>query len=145
VAWAYFDSSALVKRYVNETGRREALRLLRQYEVVTSALAPVELRSAFRRRVADGGLDAARLPDVLSRLAAERAFWALVEVSRESLAGAEALVAAHPIRALDAIHLASAQMFATRIGAPRLPFVSADARQTAVAAAVGLTPRHIAV
>ncbi|OFW02567.1 MAG: hypothetical protein A3I61_17340 [Acidobacteria bacterium RIFCSPLOWO2_02_FULL_68_18] len=145
MAWAYFDTSALVKRYVDETGRRDVLRLLRLYEVVTSALAPVELRSAFRRRVADGALDEEHVPHILKQLAAERGSWALVDASRESLATAETLVATHPLRALDAIHVASAQLFATRIGMPKLMFVSADARQTTAAAAVGMTPRHIAV
>jgi predicted nucleic acid-binding protein len=55
--WAYFDTSALVKRYVDEGGRREVLRLLRQYRVVTSAIVTVEVRSALRRRAADGALD----------------------------------------------------------------------------------------
>lgn len=46
--WAYFDSSALAKRYLDEAGRREVLRLLRRYDVVTSAVVAVELRSALR-------------------------------------------------------------------------------------------------
>jgi hypothetical protein len=37
--------------------RREVLRLLRQYRVVTSAIVTVEVRSALRRRAADGALD----------------------------------------------------------------------------------------
>ena len=143
MAWAYFDTSALVKRYVDEAGRREVLRLLRRHEVVTSAVAAVELRSSLRRRVGEGTLDAQRVGDILKRVATERAFWALVDVSREVLAAAEAVVATHPVRALDALHVASAQVFAGRI-APDLVFVSADARQTTAASAVGLTARHIA-
>lgn len=145
MTWAYFDTSALVKRYVDETGRREVLRLLRRYEVVTSSIAPVELRSALRRRVADATLDEEHLPDILKQVAAERGLWALVDVTREALATAETLVATHPLRALDAVHVASAQLFAARLAPSRLVFVSADARQTAAAAAVGMTPRRIAV
>jgi predicted nucleic acid-binding protein len=141
--WAYFDASALVKRYIDEEGRREVLQLLRRYEVVTSAILSVELRSALRRRVSDGTLDAAQVPEILKRVATDRAYWRLVEVASGVLAAAETLVAAHPLRTLDAIHVASAQLFAARIIAAELIFVSADARQTAAAAAVGMTIRHI--
>ena len=142
--WAYFDASALVKRYVDEPGRREVLRLLRRYEVVTSAIVPVELRSAMGRRVAEGTLDERDVPRILKRVATERGFWALIDVSREVLAAAETLVATRPLRALDAIHVASAQLFAGRIAMPDLVFVSADVRQTAAAAAVGITTKQIA-
>jgi predicted nucleic acid-binding protein len=145
MAWAYFDTSALVKRYVDETGRRDVSRLLRLHEVVTSLITPVELRSAFRRRVADGTIDEGRLPGILEQLAAERGLWALVDVSREPLAMAEALVGTHPLRALDAIHVASAQFFAARVGISNLLFVTADARQTMAAAASGMMPRQIPV
>lgn len=108
-----------------------------------SAVLPVELRSALRRRVSEGSLDGERVPEILKRFAGDRAFWTSVGVSTEVLAAAETLVASHPLRALDAIHVASAQLFATRLTAPRLIFVSADARQTTAAAAVGLTTRQI--
>lgn len=145
MAWAYFDTSALVKRYVDETGRRDVSRLLRLYAVVTSAMTPVELRSAFRRRVADGTIDERRLPGILEQLTADRGSWALVDASREPLAMAETLAATYPLRALDAIHVASAQFFARRIGVSSLLFVTADARQAVAAAASGMTPRRIAV
>lgn len=142
--WAYFDTSALVKRYIDEVGRREVLRLLRRHDCVTSAVLPVELRSALRRRVSEGTLVAARLPDILKRVAADRAYWTLVEITSGVLAAAETLVATHPLRTLDALHVASAQLFAARVTVPEFTFVSADARQTEAAAAVGMTVRHIA-
>lgn len=141
--WAYFDTSALVKRYVDEAGRRDVMRLLRRCDVVTSAIVTVELRSALRRRVSDRTLAEESVPEILKRLAAERGFWALIDVSSDLLSSAETLVAMHPVRTLDAIHVASAQLFAVRIATPELLFVSANARQTAAAAAVGMTPKHI--
>ncbi len=139
----YFDTSALIKRYVDEPGRREVLELLRRNSCVTSAVVPVEVRSALRRRASEGALVGRRLSEILKHFAADRAFWTLVEVSSGVLAAAESLAAAHPLRALDAIHLASAQMFAARVTAPKPTFVSADARQTAVAAALGMTIKRI--
>jgi hypothetical protein len=141
--WAYFDTSALVKRYVDEVGRRELLRLLRLHEVVTSAVMPLELRSALRRRASGGTLDRERVTQILKRVAADREFWGFINVGSDVLAAAEILVAAHPLRALDAIHVASAQMFARRVVVSELLFVSADARQTAAAVAVGMTTRQI--
>jgi predicted nucleic acid-binding protein len=137
--WAYFDASALVKRYVDEAGRRDVLRLLRRYDVVTSAIVPVELTNAVRRRAADGSIAAERVPVLLERIAAERELWALVDVSRPVLAAAEALVAGHTLRSLDAIHVASAQAFGRWIDLSALAFISSDARQTTVAAAIGMT------
>jgi len=143
VSWAYFDTSALIKRYVDENGRGEVLKLLRSHDCVTSTLLSVELRSAFRRRVADGSLEEGRVREIVKRFAVDREFWALVEVTGDVLNAAEALVARHPLRTLDAIHVASAQLFAARMTTSKLRFVSADARQSAVAAAIGLPTQDI--
>ena len=142
MSWAYFDTSALIKRYVDEDGRREVLQLLRRHLCVASAVLSVELRSALRRRVTDGSIDPRRVPEILKRFAADREFWASVEVTGEVLEAAEKLVAAHPLRTLDAIHVASAELFADRL-ASELTFVSADARQTTVAAAIGMATEDI--
>jgi predicted nucleic acid-binding protein len=106
-------------------------------------MLPVEFRAALRRRTTDGSLDARRVPEILKRFAADREFWALIEVTSEVLQAAVKLVAAHPLRTLDAIHVASAQLFADRLARPELTFVSADSRQTAVAAAMGMATEDI--
>ena len=141
--WAYFDTSALVKRYVDEPGRREVQQLLRRHECVTSAILPVELRSALRRRVAERTLDSPRVSEILKRVAADRAYWTVIEVGAEVLSGAEVLVSVHPRRTLDAIHVASAQLFAARLSIADLIFVSADQRQVEVAKAIGLAMRDV--
>jgi hypothetical protein len=141
--YAYFDTSALIKRYVDEPGRPEVLRLLRKNQCVVSAVLPVEVRSALRRRVGEKTLDAKRVPGILKRLAADRAYWTIIEVSREVLATAESLSGAHPLRALDAIHVASAKLFADRLASPTFTFVSADSRQTEVAEALGIQTRYV--
>jgi len=141
--WAYFDTSALVKRYVNEGGRSDVLQLLHRHRCVTSAVHAVELRSALRRRVGDGSLEGPRLSSVLARIAADRAYWTQIDVARDVLADAARLVAAYPLRTLDAIHVASAQIFATRMMTTGLLFVSADVHQTDAAARLGMTIRLI--
>lgn len=77
------------------------------------------------------------------RVTADRAFWTFIEVSREVLASAETPGAAYPLRALDTIHVASAQIFASRLGRSHVLFVSADERQSSAAAAIGLTTRFV--
>jgi predicted nucleic acid-binding protein len=56
---------------------------------------------------------------------------------------AESLSGAHPLRALDAIHVASAKLFADRSASQAFTFVSADSRQTDVADALGIQTRYI--
>jgi uncharacterized protein len=141
--YAYFDTSALIKRYVEDLGRREVLTLLRKNQCVVSAVLPVEVRSALRRRLAENTLDARRVPGILKRLAADRAYWTIIEVSREVLATAESLSGPHPLRALDAIHVASAKLFGDRTASQTFTFVSADAQQTHVAEALGINTQYI--
>jgi len=141
--YAYFDTSALIKRYVEEPGRREVVALLRKNRCVISAVLPVEVRSALRRRVADRTLDDKRVPSILKQFAADRLYWTVTEVSSEVLAAAEALAGVHPLRALDSIHVASAQLFGDRIARQTFTFVSADGYQTRVAEALGLETRYV--
>ena len=141
--YAYFDTSALIKRYVDEPGHREVLALLRKNQCVISAVLPVEVRSALRRRMADRTVDGKRVPSIVKRFAADRAYWTVIDVSRDVLAAAESLSGAHPLRALDSIHVASAKLFGDRLASTTFTFVSADARQTKVAEAVGLKTRYV--
>lgn len=140
--WAYFDSSAIVKLYVQESGRAAVLRLLRQHAVVASAILPIEIRGALRRRAAENTIDSSRLPAALRRLAADRAQWNLLAASTEILDRTEQIVASNAVRTLDAIHIASAQEFAGRLQG-QVPFISADRRQIEAAAALGLTVQWV--
>lgn len=140
--WAYFDSSAVVKVYVQENGRATVLRLLRLHEVVVSAILPVEIRGALRRRAEENTIESSRLPAALNQLTADRAQWNMLAVSTEILGRAEEIVAVHAVRTLDAIHIASAKEFAERVRG-RVPFISADHRQVEAAAAVGLIVQQV--
>jgi hypothetical protein len=80
----------------------------------------------------------------LLTVSADRPYWMIVEVGAEVLRATEKLVAIHPLRTLDAIHVASAQVFAAGVSESDLMFVSADKRQTKAAAVIGLATRYIA-
>jgi predicted nucleic acid-binding protein len=141
--WVYCDTSAMAKRYVREPGRITLMKALARRRVVSSVLMPIELHSAFARRVREGTLATIALPRLFERVAADREYWTLVETTSDVLAEAESLLEVHPLRTLDALHVASARVFQTRMRLP-VTFVSADARQLAAAARLGLAVRSVA-
>jgi predicted nucleic acid-binding protein len=134
---AYFDTSVLVKRYVEEAGSIEAAALFRQFHVVSSALARVELLSALFRRLTAGELTLSHVMSTLTRIQSERGSWRLIQIDALVLGRAEALVRDHTLRTLDAIHVASALVYGDALGV-QLPFVTADERQRAAAGRLAL-------
>ena len=135
--WAYFDTSALVKCYVEEQGTAEAMSLVRRHAVLSSILAPIELTGALRRQQAGGALTRRQRDQVLLRFQADRAQWTLLEMDVHVLARAEALVGAAPVKTLDALHLASALVFQSETSL-HPPFITGDVQQRRAADALGL-------
>jgi predicted nucleic acid-binding protein len=134
---AYFDTSALLKRYVKEQGSETARVLLRRFRVLSSAVVTVEIMSALGRRRAAGDLSEQALAAILSRLQDDRSRWRLVEVGQPVLGRAEEIVSTTSLRTLDAIHVASALVFRGGTGL-QVPFVTADSRQRDAASVLGL-------
>jgi len=141
----YLDSSALVKRYHVESGsaKVDALFDAAGNRFFISRLALVESHSSFARLVREGVLTEAGFKTVISRLESDVAANTLVvaAVSSPRLDDATALLATHGLknnlRALDAIHLATAQALHSRT--KLAAFVAADKRLLALAnAACGL-------
>jgi predicted nucleic acid-binding protein len=133
---AYFDASALVKRYVVEPGSTAVRRLLRTHRVVSSALLRLEVVSAVRRRHAEGGLTETQQRRLLRRIEADDVSWELVPAVDEVVEAARRLLLAHRLRTLDAIHLASASVLIAE--GLHLPFVTADRRQAEAGRVAGL-------
>ncbi len=128
VSWAYFDTSVLVKRYVEEPGSGAARTLLRRYRFLSSAIAPIEAMSALSRRRATGDLAERDFAAIRLRFLRDREYWELVEVTAAVLDHAEALVQQTALRTLDALHVATALSFQTASGL-RVPFVTGNERQ----------------
>ena len=127
-AWAYFDTSVLVKRYLHEEGAQLARDLLRRHRFLSSSIAPVEALSAFSRRKAAGELSERSFRAIMSRMSADREHWELIEMSASILDRAEEVIRRAGVRTLDAMHIASALAFRESSGL-RVPFVTADERQ----------------
>jgi predicted nucleic acid-binding protein len=132
VSLAYFDTSALVKNYVRESRSSRVRDLLTRYELLSSAITPIELHSAVQRRHRQREITQQSYDSVISRVASDRAYWQLVEVVPQVLSKAEDLVKTANVRTLDAIHLASALIIQDSLPTA-LPFISADERQLAAA------------
>lgn len=129
----YLDASALVKRYVDEVGSDWLRRLVdpaHDSALFISQMAIVEVMSAFARRMREGSL-------TWQAFATSRdAFWgdcyreySVVPPSQSLVELACALLERHPLRAYDAMHLATAmnvQQFLDAQGYPLCTFVSAD-------------------
>ncbi len=136
-SWAYFDTSVLVKRYVNEIASSQARTLLKKHRILTSALAPTEAISALSRRRTLEELTAKHFAETLSRIKADRAYWELVEVSALVLDRAEEIIKQTGLRTLDAIHLASILTFHAASDI-YIPFITGDAKQREAADQIGL-------
>jgi uncharacterized protein len=130
VSLYYLDSSALVKLVRDEPESASLRAYLAADDLVSSELALTEVPRAIRRAT---GREAATLVDRLMRQA-EHLFEAvaLLPLDRGLLAAAGAL-AEPALRALDAIHLATAIDIA-----PIDAFVGYDDRQSAAARLAGL-------
>lgn len=140
----FFDSSALAKRYHQESGTAavDAMFADPQNQFFVSRLALVEVTSSFARRVREGIFTPADFVTCVQRVEGDvsAGFLRLAAVSSQRLQAASGLFAVHglalPLRTLDAIHMATAEALfnRTRLTA----FVAADQRLLAVAVACGL-------
>ena len=136
---AYIDTSALAKCYIRESRSLEVLDWAEGHgETATAALTLVEFRCLLARRRRAGDIDA-----TLERLAlaefdnhVRSGSWRIHHSNFGDFATARDLIDAlpnHPLRTLDALHLAAAR----GIGADS--FATADKTQAEAAAALGFT------
>lgn len=134
---AFCDSSALVKRYVDEV-HADHIRSLEA--IAASDLALVEVPAALWRKVRMGALAGADAQLLVRRFRddclGERRSVALIAVTPAILDLGARLVARHPLRAYDAVQLASA--IATARVDRGLRFACFDTTLSEAAAAEGL-------
>jgi predicted nucleic acid-binding protein len=135
----YFaDTSALVKRYVNEVGSGYVRNLVATADTIfyQSFLTPLEMTSTFYRRHRMHELSAEELTLVLQAYAGHsHKEYTLIPYSETLLNTAGTLIARHPLRALDALQLAAALSLRNTFPADAQPptFLSADDRLIVVA------------
>ncbi|MEZ8221231.1 PIN domain-containing protein [Candidatus Fervidibacteria bacterium JGI MDM2 JNZ-1-D12] len=130
--WFVFESSAIVKRYVAETGSQwveEVCDPTQGHQIVICDLCITEVASALSRLQREGRLTIDERDQIYADFLAHcRTEYVLVPITRQMLEEAGTLCFRHPLRALDAIHLAAALHVAraARRQGLTITFVSAD-------------------
>jgi predicted nucleic acid-binding protein len=127
----YVDSSALLKRYIDEPDSDAAEALLRSDpDPLTARHSIVEVRRNLARLLDEADAAAARaafLEDI--------AVFSIIELDRVTCETAADIAEITGVRTLDALHLAAAQ----RVGGSAVPFLTYDVRQAQAARGLGFT------
>jgi predicted nucleic acid-binding protein len=152
VSYYFLDSSALIKRYILENGTRWVRSFTTSTignTIIVSPVTQVEVISGISRRKREGTITPRTAHAI--RLLIDRHIqreYTVIELTSIISRRAEDLLEKHPLRAYDAIQLASALEGNDQLNRVRLTpliFVSADTRLLSVAAAETLAvddPNH---
>ena len=140
----YFDSSALVKRYVAEVGTTWVQTWCDDPNQIVGVaeIGLVEIAAAFAGKLRGGFITQTAYDGARADLEADaRDEYVLVAVDRSIVDEAIELTARHPLRGYDAVHLACALRLNQALATQRLPsliFICADNDLLAAATAEGL-------
>ena len=126
----FLDTSALLKRYVDEEGTAEVIDTMAlDIDWAASAVARTETEVSLCRLIAD---DAQR-DEVVARFRRDWARFFVVALDSECLDRAIEIGCERRLRTLDALHLAAVERLP-----PPLTMLSFDAQQIAAAVALGI-------
>ncbi len=129
----FLDTSAFAKRYVAERGSEKVLALCEQADCLTvSIICLPELISTLARLVREKRLAKADYVRLKRDATADLADADICQITADVMAAVAKLLESHPLRAMDAIHIACALTVKPDV------FISADHRQLAAACKAGL-------
>ena len=135
----YLDTSALIKRFVDERGTPLVQAILaREGLFATANIAYAEVYAGLARRHRERDLSPAEYAEACRRFEHDWHGCLRVDLSGPVLDVARQLIQRHPLKGFDAIHLASAYRLHTELGEP-ITFVAADDRLLRAAEDEGLT------
>ncbi len=136
----FLDTSAVVKRYVQETGTawiRTLAASATAHFIYLARITEVEVTSALARRRGQPGLSVAQARTALGLFRQDFAQdYRIAEITVPLLQRATLLADTHTLRGYDAVQLAAA--LEVRLQVPLLILVSADADLNTAATAEGL-------
>lgn len=122
----YFDSSALVKRYLREAGTESVNAiLLSEKTIATSKLAYPEILSAFMRKHRAGELAQKPLRSVIDQFESDWKHFFVIEFHDDLFPAIKALIEEYPLKGADTVHLSSA-LWLKHIAREDLKFVASD-------------------
>lgn len=129
----FLDTSAFAKRYVAEQGSDKVMALCLQADsLVVSVICLPELISTLSRLVREKKLSKADYRKLKGDAIADLADADVCNLTPDVLVSVVSLLESHPLRAMDALHVACALAVGPDI------FVSADHRQLSAARKLGL-------
>lgn len=141
----FVDSSALVKRYISETGSTWVLSLFDpalNNDILIAAITGVEIVAAITRRARSGSISAANAMAACNQFRSDlQSEYQVVEITERIITSAMALAETQGLRGYDAVQLAVGREINALCVANSLPpvtFVSADNELNAAAASEGL-------
>lgn len=141
----FLDSSALVKRYINETGSIWVCNLFdlglgNQFFV--AAITSVEIIAAITRRAKSGGINIADAIAIRSQFKKDlQSEYQVIEISEIIIHSAIAMTEVYALRGYDAVQLAAGRelnILGIANGLPPVTFVSADNELNIAALGEGL-------
>jgi uncharacterized protein len=132
----YLDTSALVKRYVDEPGSASVRPLFRSKNVATARVAYAEIAATMARLYRQEAIDELARDSICARLDADFAALTVVEIRVPLMRRVPEIVARRPLRGYDAVHLVAA--LALRDRGVAVTFWAADAILVDAARAEGL-------
>jgi uncharacterized protein len=114
---AYFDASALVKRYLVERGSQETIALTAESEMIaTSIVTRAEIAAAFAKAARIGVVTHERARSAQRSFARDWPDLVLVPVTEALVERAGTLAWDHGLRGYDAVQLASALTWQEAVG-----------------------------
>ena len=139
----YLDTSALIKRFVEEPGSPAVDDLVRARAPIASAtIAYAEAYSGLARRHREGDLPAAGFARACEQFERDWIGYVKVHLNDDVLGTARHVIQRHALRGFDGIHLASALTLQHGWDDPVL-VVGADQRLLRAAAAEGLATLNV--
>ena len=137
----YFDTSALLKFYIQEEGSKVVASLMQNIESDRISILDITLlesRSAVRRRAREGNMSEREASRVIDRIYKDGASVYLVQPLNPSVTEeAIRVLDTHPLRTLDALQLAGCLIIGRNMS-EQLTFVCADTRLNSAARLEGL-------
>jgi predicted nucleic acid-binding protein len=134
----YFDTSALVKRYVRETGSEDVSRWIADAGLIaTSLITRAEMNAAFARAVRMGNISQLMGEKAMQLLETHWSSYLKVSVTEKCISRASRLAWNPGLRGYDAVHLASAELWQIALGEPVI-LVTFDQQLAAGGRQIGL-------
>lgn len=131
----FFDTSALIKNYVEERGSDKVEELLNQAEnVCVSSILEIETPSVFKRLLLEKAVSLNDYEILKHEFETDYRFFTSVDLSGPVIERAKLVIEIHSLKSFDSIHLATALLLADEIDY----FIACDEKLIKAASKEGL-------